>query len=214
MLPNFFQQYCKLSDYAKKYGVTYRTAFNRFNAGKLPGAVKDAAGHICVPIEYLYGPISTDITIYATAISMKDEDSDAMEQQINDMKRFCAARGWRVVKVVKEISSSITEERPRLLGLLADTTCKHIVVANKNTVGRFAFDYINTLLQAQQRQITPIAEAAEDREELIRDYVKVIFEMCKVIGTRRIPKKTIKKFIDSLLLDDPNDVAGEALEKI
>ena len=38
--------------------------------------------------------------------------------------------------------------------------------------------------------------------------------MCKVIGTRRIPKKTIKKFIDSLLLDDPNDVAGEALEKI
>ena len=109
MLPNFFQQYCKLSDYAKKYGVTYRTAFNRFNAGKLPGAVKDAAGHICVPIEYLYGPISTDITIYATAISMKDEDSDAMEQQINDMKHFCAARGWRVVKVVKEISSSIIQ---------------------------------------------------------------------------------------------------------
>ena len=82
------QQYCKLSDDAKKYGVTYRTAFNRFNAGKLPGAVKDAAGHICVPIEYLYGPISTDVTIYATAISKKDEDSDLMDRQVNDMKRL------------------------------------------------------------------------------------------------------------------------------
>jgi hypothetical protein len=49
---------------------------------------------------------------------------------------------------------------------------------------------------------------------LIRDYVKVVFEMCKQIGTKRIPKKTIKRFIDSLLLNDPDDIAGETLEKL
>ena len=31
----------KLSDYAKKYGITYKTAWNRFKAGKIKGAYKD-----------------------------------------------------------------------------------------------------------------------------------------------------------------------------
>ena len=35
----------KLSEYAKKYDVTYRTAWNRFKMGKLDGFI-DSTGHI------------------------------------------------------------------------------------------------------------------------------------------------------------------------
>ena len=41
----------KLSDYAKKYGITYKTAWNRFKARKIKGAYKDETGHIVVPDE-------------------------------------------------------------------------------------------------------------------------------------------------------------------
>ena len=38
--------YIKLSDYAKKFGITYRTAWNRYKRGKFPDAIKDETGHV------------------------------------------------------------------------------------------------------------------------------------------------------------------------
>jgi predicted site-specific integrase-resolvase len=39
----------KLSDYAKKVGVSYRTAWNWFKAGQIVGAYKLPSGTIIVP---------------------------------------------------------------------------------------------------------------------------------------------------------------------
>ena len=39
----------KLSDYAMKLGIQYRTAWNHFNAGKIPGAYQLPTGTIIVP---------------------------------------------------------------------------------------------------------------------------------------------------------------------
>ena len=35
------KKYIQLRDYAKNHSVTYRTAWNRFNAGKIPNSFKD-----------------------------------------------------------------------------------------------------------------------------------------------------------------------------
>ena len=35
------RKYIQLRDYAKNHSVTYRTAWNRFNAGKIPNSFKD-----------------------------------------------------------------------------------------------------------------------------------------------------------------------------
>lgn len=39
----------KLSGYAKKLGVTYRTAWNHFKAGKIEGAFQLPTGTVIVP---------------------------------------------------------------------------------------------------------------------------------------------------------------------
>ena len=44
------KRYIKLCDYAKKYSVTYRTAWNRFNAGKIPNSFKNKDGQILIEI--------------------------------------------------------------------------------------------------------------------------------------------------------------------
>lgn len=38
-----------LKEYSEKHGVTYRTAWNRFKAGKIPNAIMDNTGHIFLP---------------------------------------------------------------------------------------------------------------------------------------------------------------------
>ena len=194
-------KYCKLSDYAKKFGVTYRTAFNRFNAGKIEGALRDKTGHILVPIEYLQAPVSTDVTVYATVATNSEEDLKRLDEQANMLVKYCNARGYRVEKVVKEISSSIIDSRPKLIDILRDRNCKHIVVERKSNVSRFGFDYIETLLETDQREIEAVNEIDEDKEALVKDFVKVIFSICKALDGKRLPKKTIKAFIDKIILN-------------
>ena len=41
--------FMKLSEYAAKHGIQYRAAWNRFKAGKIPGAWQDESGTIIVP---------------------------------------------------------------------------------------------------------------------------------------------------------------------
>lgn len=46
--------YMKLSEYAKKHGLTYRTAFNHFTNGKIPNAYQLESGTIVVPDESIW----------------------------------------------------------------------------------------------------------------------------------------------------------------
>lgn len=204
-------KYCKLSDYAKKFGVTYRTAFNRFNAGKLEGAIRDNTGHICVPIEYLQGPVTSDVTIYASVPTSHPEDLEALEMQAQRLINFCNARGYHVDRVVKEVASSITETRPKLVEILRDRNIKHIVVEHQSKIARFGYEYIETLLEQDQREIECMNAIDEDREALVDDFVRVIYNICKTLGSKRIPKKNIRQFISklglnvSLNVDELND---------
>ena len=40
------EYYIKLSDYAKKFGIVYRTAWNRYNSGQFLNAIIDKTIHI------------------------------------------------------------------------------------------------------------------------------------------------------------------------
>ena len=39
----------KLSEYAKRHDIQYRAAWNRYKAGRIPGAYQDEMGAIIVP---------------------------------------------------------------------------------------------------------------------------------------------------------------------
>lgn len=202
-------KYCKLSDYAKKYGVTYRTAFNRYNAGKLEGAVRDATGHICVPIEYLNGPISNNVVIYATVNSNKEEDLNRLEEQVKTLTQYCNSRGYHIDKIVREIANSIEGDRPKFTEILKDRNAKHIVIERESSVTRFGFSYISTLLETDQRQIEAMNNFEEEKEPLVADTVRYIYSICKTLGGRRLPKKNIKILINKLCLGIDVDYIDE-----
>ena len=139
----------KLSDYAKKVGVSYITAYRWFKAGRIEGYQMET-GTIIVT-EDDSDKLPQKVAVYTRVSS--HEMKDNLQHQADCLVDYCAAKGWQVSKVVKEIGSGINDNRPQFLKLLRDPTITIIVVEHKDRATRFGFNYLETLLAQQDRRI-------------------------------------------------------------
>lgn len=153
----------KLSTYAKENNVTYRTAWNRFNAGKIPNAYQDENGTI--RIKEVLQEVDEKIVIYCRVSSSQNKDN--LETQSKRLLDYCSAKGMIVEKVVKEIGSGLNDNRPKLIDILKDKTITTIVVEHKDRLTRFGFNYINSLLSINNRKIVVINNTDDGKEDLI-----------------------------------------------
>ena len=179
----------KLSDYAKKAGVHYRTAYRWYQAGQIKGYQADT-GTIIIT-EQDDNPKSLKVAIYAR-VSSSENKSD-LDSQASRLTAYCAAKGYRVHQVVKEVGSGINDNRQKLTDLLSDETITLIVVEHKDRVTPFGFNYIETLLRKQGRKIEVINLADNGKEELMQDLISIIYSFSvRMYGLRRAKRKTEK----------------------
>jgi len=181
----------KLSVYARKLGISYRTAHRWFKAGKVPGYQADTGTIIVTDpeVEAILTTLPQKVAIY-TRVSAA-ENKDNLDGQAKRLADYSAAKGYRVVAVVKEIGSGVNDTRPKLLRLLTDATISMIVVEHKDRLTRFGFNYIEQLLAMQGRQIEVINLAENGKEDLIQDFVSIVTSFCaRLYGQRRSKRKT------------------------
>ena len=109
---------------------------------------------------------------------------------------YCAAKGYQVAAVVKEIGSGVNDTRPKLLKLLTDPTVGQIVVEHKDRLTRFGFNSSEQWLAMQARKIETVASnaihlAENGKEDLIQDFVRIVTSFCaRLYGQRRSKRKT------------------------
>lgn len=188
----------KLSDYAKKTGVTYKTAWNWFRAGKIKGYQMDTGTIIVTEADDATLP--QKVAVYARVSS--SENRSNLNSQAERLVQYCAAKGWQVHKVVKEVGSGVNDNRKNLLKLLADTTVTVIVVEHKDRLTRFGFNYIETLMQSQGHHLEVVNLADNGKEDLLDDLVAIIYSFCaRLYGQRRAKRKT-EKITKELRADD------------
>ena len=188
--------YIKLSDYAKRFGVTYRTAWNRYKRGKFPDAVIDDTGHVCIPIKHFL-PENADqkVAIYARVSS--SENKKNLDTQAERLVNYCCAKGYKIAKIVKECGSGLNDERSKLQSLLTDRSIKIIVVEHKDRFSRFGLNYIQKLLEMNGRQIEIVNEVDNDKEDLMQDFVSIVTSFCaRLYGKRRNKRKTEKLILE------------------
>ena len=149
----------KLSEYAEMCGVTYRTVWNRFKDGKIKNAYKDEFGNIFVKVES-NNPEHNKVAIYARVSS--NENKTNLDSQAERLKQYAIAKGYTIVEVVKEIGSGVNDNRPKLLKLLEKDSYGTIIVEHKDRLTRFGFNYIETLLKKQNKQIEVVIKCLED----------------------------------------------------
>jgi predicted site-specific integrase-resolvase len=181
----------KLSAYARSLGVSYRTAWRWFKAGKVAGFQADTGTIIVTePIVETVPATANQKTVIYTRVSAA-ENKDNLEGQAKRLMDYCAAKGYQVAAVVKEIGSGVNDTRPKLLKLLTDPTVGQIVVEHKDRLTRFGFNYIEQLLAMQGRKIEVINLAENGKEDLIQDFVSIVTSFCaRLYGQRRSKRKT------------------------
>jgi predicted site-specific integrase-resolvase len=175
-----------LKDYAKEKGIKYRAAWNRYKAGKIDGAFQDEMGNILID-EHRHKPHYT--ICYCRVSSSQNKDN--LEKQAERLTAYCAAKGYKVEQLVKECASGLNDKRPKLMKVLENPDVTRIVVEHHDRLTRFGFNYLERWMAAKGCEIEVINAAANDKDDLMNDFVSLVTSFtARLYGLRRSKRKT------------------------
>lgn len=185
----------KLSDYAKKHGISYRTAYRWFKSGSIDCEQKSSGTILVNEQDRIKTSQNKKVWIYAR-VSSNDKKED-LGRQAQRCEEFAIKNGWTIEKVVKDIASGMNDKRPKLIKLLNENPTR-ILVENKDRLSRFGFNYFEVLLPKLGCELIVIHRDVEEESDLIKDLVSIITSFCsRIYGMRRglSKAKTIKGII-------------------
>jgi putative resolvase len=177
----------KLSTYARQIGVTYKTAYRWWKAGKLDAYQLDT-GTVIVrdPLKVS----ATKVALYARVSSV--EQKTDLERQLERLKDYAAAHGYQVSRMVSDIGSALNDRRPKFLKLLTDPTIGVIVVEHRDRGTRFGCSYIEQLLAMQGRRLEVVFPKDRD-DDLVHDFVSMISSMAARLYGRRTSRRKVEQ---------------------
>ena len=175
----------KLSQYAKRAGVTYKTAWRWWKQGQLD-ASQTPTGTVIVREPVLPAPPPGRVARYAR-VSSADQQA-GLDRQRQRLRDYAAAKGYTVAKAVSEMASGLNDHRPQLSKLLTDPTIGTLVVEHQDRLTRFGYEDIRQLLETQGRHLEVLFPSETD-EELVDDLVAVLTSMATRLYGRRTAKR-------------------------
>lgn len=179
----------KLSDYAKKAGISYRTAWRWWKQGNLAG-YQLPTGTIIITDEKNSKP-DLIACIYARVSSAENKDN--LDRQAERLKDYSIARGYKIYKIVKEIGSGLNDNRKQLGQILVDPNYNILVVEHKERLARFGTNYIELLLKELDKELEIVNQSEDKQDELMEDLIAIITSFCsRIYGLRRSKRKTEK----------------------
>lgn len=214
----------KLSQWARKNNVHYKTAYRLFHEGKLPvKATQWPTGTIMVSddvntqLPVVTGPLK--IAIYAR-VSSSDQATD-LDRQVARLCTFAATKSYQVNTVVCEIASGMNANRPKLLKLLADSSHQAILVEHTDRLTRFGAPLIEATLKAQGRKLLVMDtnETSQVGDDLVIDMIDIMTSFCARLYGRRSAKNRAERALRAAetasatdALDDAADDAADDTE--
>ncbi len=187
----------KLSTWAKKQGISYKTAWRLWSTGRLPlPAEQLATGTIIVKDpETNYEAGSSSVVLYAR-VSSSDQKQD-LDRQLSRLVEYTTSHGLQVKGAIKEIGSGLNGKRTKLLLILRDPDVRTIVVEHKDRLVRFGFEYMEALLSACGRRIIVVDES-EMKEGLVQDIIEVLTGFFASLYGSRSAKDRAKKALKEI----------------
>lgn len=178
-------------------GVSVRTLWRRINDGSLL-VERSSTGRVFVNLEEEQTSL-LNVCIYARVSS--SENKDNLERQKERLVSYCNAKGYKVSKIITEIGSGLNDERKKLESILMDKSVNLIVVEHKDRLARFGLNYIQKLLELDNRKIEILNPQTNDEDDLMQDFVSIITSFtARLYGRRRskrITEKVIKEVSDN-----------------
>jgi predicted site-specific integrase-resolvase len=183
----------KLSDWARKEGISYKTAWRLWKAGELNAHQLPTGTVIVMEDKKNYLPDKVCIYARVSRSENKNKDKDNLERQAQRLEEYAIARGYQIYKVVKEIGSGVNDNRKQLDKLLIDKNYRILIVEHKDRLTRFGFNYINMWFEDVGKKIEVVNESGNDKADLMQDFISIITSFCaRLYGLRRSKRKTEK----------------------
>ena len=181
----------RLSQWARENGLTYNAAYKLVRLrGGVPHETLPSGTILVLENEDIIDGVRPEdaVVIYARVSSSQNKDN--LVSQADRLSQYSTARGYRVIKVVREVGSGMNDNRVKLQALLKDDSWRVLVVEHQDRLTRFGFEYLNTLLSMQGKRIE-VVNPAEDKEDLMEDFVSIITSFtARIYGRRRSKRRT------------------------
>lgn len=183
----------KLSVWAKKQGISYRTAWRWFKEDKLPVEVEQTAtGTILIKESQ---NVANAVAIYAR-VSSADQKDD-LDRQISRLVLFAHSKKWVITETIIEIGSALNGHRPKLKKILLNPEIKIILVEHNDRLMRFGFEYLECALAAQGRKLI-VVDTGELKDDLVQDMIEVLTSFSAHLYGKRSAKNRAKKAVESI----------------
>lgn len=196
------KEYIKASEYAKKMSLHIRTVYRYYHNGKIKGYQDKETGTIFIlnPFKNKNNEdnLKNKVVLYARVSS--SENKTNLESQLERLRLFASAKGYQIVKEIKDIGSGLNDNRSKLNELFEKelNNFEILLVEHKDRLTRFGFNYIDILLKSHNKKIEVINLVDNNKEDLIQDFVPVITSFCARIYSQRISKRKVEKLIKEL----------------
>jgi predicted site-specific integrase-resolvase len=191
----------KLSQYAKHLGLTYRTVWGHYKLGLIPTAYELPSGAIIVPNDIINEHKVNDVKkvcIYARVSSSQNKTN--LETQVSRLEQYCIAKGWQIVRTVREIGSGLNDTRPQLTNIISKINeYDHVVIEHKDRLTRVGFNYFELFAP---NKFHVVNTSSNDTENLIEDLVSIITSYCARLYGKRKGKRKTEKLIKELQTND------------
>ena len=171
----------KLSQYAKKIGVSYQTVWNWYKDGLIENAYQLPSGTIVVPYNMDENSEQYGVRLYARTSS--SQNKKLLDCQVERLTNYASAKGYKVKQIVKEFGSGLNDERKQLTKILQENKYDKIIVEHKDRLTRFGFNWIQLLTG---NRIEVINETKEKDEDIVKDLISIIHCFsARIYGLRR-----------------------------
>ena len=179
----------KLSTWAKKLGISYKTAWRLWKDGKID-AFQLPTGTVIVN-EEIENKFPDKVCIYARVSS--SENKNNLDARAQRLENYAIAKGYSIYKIVKETGSGVDDNRKQLNKLFIDKNYNTLIVEHKDRLTRFGFNYINILFNELGKHIEVVNETDNDKNDLMQDMISMVTSMCaRYYGLRKGKRKRDK----------------------
>lgn len=185
------KKYIKPSKYAEMMSITKKTVYIHFHEGKIKGYQDRNTGTIYIenPEYHQHDHSVTRVVLYARTSS--SQNKQLVNNQLDRLRKYAIAKGYTIVKEIKEFGSGLNDERKQLVSLFDDHSFDTLIVEHKDRLTRFGFKYLEHLFNNKNQQIEVINHVDSKDEDIIQDFTSIITSFCtRIYGKRRSKRKS------------------------
>ena len=197
------KNFIKISEYAERMSLHIRTAYRYFHSGKIEGFQDEETKTI-----FIKNPFSDEKNLFENSNEKRavlyarvssSENRANLETQMERLKNYANAKGYKITNEVKEVGSGLNDNRKKLNSILENReNYDFIIVEHKDRLTRFGFNYLEEFMKSHGKNIEVINDVSNNKEDLIQDFISIITSFCASIYGQRRNRRKIEKIIKEL----------------